>query len=59
MSPYAPRITTFKISPEKIRDVIGPGGKQINEIIDDTGVEIDIEDDGSVVINGKRMYSLR
>jgi len=50
MSPYAPRIIILKINPEKIRDVIGPGGKIINQIIDETGVEIDIEDDGSVFI---------
>lgn len=50
MSPYAPRITTLHINPEKIRDVIGPGGKMINQIIDETGVSIDIEDDGSVFI---------
>lgn len=50
LSPYAPRIITIKINPEKIRDVIGPGGKVINQIIDETGVEIDIEDDGSVFI---------
>ncbi|PIR94462.1 polyribonucleotide nucleotidyltransferase [Candidatus Falkowbacteria bacterium CG10_big_fil_rev_8_21_14_0_10_39_11] len=50
MSPYAPRIETIKISPDKIRDVIGPGGKMINEIIDKTGVAIDIEDDGTVFV---------
>ncbi len=50
MSQYAPRIITLKISPDKIRNVIGPGGKIINEIIDETGVQIDIEDDGSVFI---------
>jgi len=50
MSPYAPRIITMHIDPEKIRDVIGPGGKIINEIIDETGVSIDIEDDGTVFI---------
>lgn len=50
LSPYAPRIIILKINPEKIRDVIGPGGKIINQIIDETGVEIDIEDDGSVFI---------
>ncbi len=50
LSPYAPRIVQMKINPEKIRDVIGPGGKMINEIIDATGVSIDIEDDGSVFI---------
>jgi len=50
MSPYAPRITIIKINPDKIRDVIGPGGKVINEIIEKTGVEIDIEDDGTVFV---------
>ncbi|KKP65025.1 MAG: Polyribonucleotide nucleotidyltransferase [Candidatus Moranbacteria bacterium GW2011_GWF2_34_56] len=50
MSPYAPRIITIQINPEKIRDVIGPGGKVINEIIDETGVQIDIEDSGLVFI---------
>jgi polyribonucleotide nucleotidyltransferase len=50
LSPYAPRIITLHINPEKIRDVIGPGGKMINQIIDETGVSIDIEDDGSVFI---------
>ena len=50
LSPYAPRIETIKIDPEKIRDVIGPGGKTINSIIDETGVSIDIEQDGRVMI---------
>ena len=50
LSPYAPRIITLHINPDKIRDVIGPGGKMINQIIDETGVSIDIEDDGSVFI---------
>jgi polyribonucleotide nucleotidyltransferase len=50
LSKYAPRIISFKINPDKIRDVIGPGGKIINKIIADTGVKIDIEDDGSVFI---------
>jgi len=53
LSPYAPRITTFKIDPDKIREVIGPGGKVINEIIAQTGVTIDIEDDGLVMITSK------
>lgn len=53
LSPYAPRITTLRINPEKIRDVIGPGGKIINEIIAETDVAIDIEDDGLVLITGK------
>lgn len=50
LSAYAPRIISFRIDPDKIRDVIGPGGKVINEIIDKTGVTIDIEDDGLVMI---------
>ena len=50
LSPYAPRILTFTIHPDKIRDVIGSGGKTINKIIADTGVKIDIEDDGTVYI---------
>ncbi len=48
LSKYAPRIVSFKINPDKIRDVIGPGGKVIRKIIEDTGVTIDIEDDGTV-----------
>jgi len=52
LSPYAPRITSFRINQEKIRDVIGPGGKVINEIIDETGVSIDIENDGLVYVCG-------
>ncbi len=50
MSPLAPRIVTVKINPEKIRDVIGPGGKMINKIQDETGATIDIEQDGTVTI---------
>jgi len=50
LSPYAPRIYTLRIDPEKIGDVIGPKGKIINEIIDTTGVAIDIEDDGLVLV---------
>jgi len=50
LSKYAPRILTLQIDPEKIRDVIGPGGKIIKKIIDETGVKIDIEDDGLVMI---------
>jgi len=50
LSPYAPRITTFTIAPDKIKDVIGPGGKVINKIIDETGVSIDIDDDGLVMV---------
>ena len=50
LSPFAPRIITMKINPDKIRDVIGPGGKIIKKIIDETGVSIDIQDDGNVFI---------
>ena len=50
LSKYAPRIITLQIKPDKIRDVIGPGGKVIKSIIDQTGVKIDIEDDGKVFI---------
>jgi polyribonucleotide nucleotidyltransferase len=48
LSPYAPRIITIEINPEKIREVIGPGGKVINKITAETGVKIDIEQDGRV-----------
>jgi polyribonucleotide nucleotidyltransferase len=50
LSPYAPRIWTIKIRPEKIREVIGPGGKVIKGIVEQTGVKIDIEDSGIVKI---------
>ena len=50
LSKYAPKITTTKIKVDKIKDVIGPGGKTINKIIDETGVKIDIQEDGNVFI---------
>lgn len=50
LSKYAPKIITFEIDPEKIREVIGSGGKVINKIISETGVKIDIEDDGQVFL---------
>lgn len=50
LSPFAPRIITMKIDPDKIRDVIGPGGKIINKIIAETNVKIDIDDDGKIFI---------
>jgi polyribonucleotide nucleotidyltransferase len=50
LSAYAPRIITFEIDPDRIRDVIGPGGKMIRKIVEETGAEIDIEDDGRVFI---------
>ncbi len=57
MSPYAPRIIVMHINPDKIRNVIGTGGKIINEIIDETGVQIDIEDDGSIFITAEEAGS--
>ncbi len=51
LSKYAPKIITFNIDPEKIGDVVGKSGKTINKIIDETGVKIDIEDDGRVYIS--------
>lgn len=50
LSPYAPRIIQTMVDPDKIRDIIGPGGKIIKKIIEETGVEIDIEDNGRVLI---------
>jgi polyribonucleotide nucleotidyltransferase len=50
LSPYAPRIITMHINPDKIRDVIGPGGKMIKQITEDTGAKIDIEDSGVIYI---------
>lgn len=50
MSPYAPRVEAIQINPEKIREVIGKGGETINKIIAETGAEIDIKDDGTVMI---------
>ena len=64
MSKYAPKIFTMQILPEKIREVIGPGGKVINKIIDETGVKIDTFDDGRIAItadsrkNGERAIEM-
>jgi len=52
ISKYAPKIEMIKINPDKIRDVIGSGGKVINKIIDETGVKIEIEEDGRVIVGG-------
>ena len=52
VSKYAPKITTLQINPDKIRDVIGSGGKVINKIIAETGVKIDIDDTGKVFVGG-------
>ncbi|MEM5787413.1 MAG: polyribonucleotide nucleotidyltransferase [Syntrophobacteraceae bacterium] len=50
LSPYAPRLVTIQINPDKIRDVIGPGGKMIRSIVAETGAKIDIDDSGRVVV---------
>ena len=57
LSPYAPRIISLQIDPDKIRTVIGPGGKTINKIIAETGVKIDINDEGLVYIASPDMDS--
>ena len=58
-SPYAPRIEIVKINPDKIRELIGPGGKVINEIIDKTEVAIDIEDDGTVFVTSENLDNMK
>lgn len=57
LSKYAPRIITMQVDPDKVRDVIGPGGKVIKKIIADTGVKIDTEDDGRIYIYATDMES--
>ncbi len=59
LSKYAPKIVTMRINPDKIRDVIGAGGKVITKIIDETGVKIDIEQDGEVFIAGTDMDMIK
>jgi len=54
LSPFAPKILTIQINPEKIREVIGPGGKIINEIIEKCGVSIDIEDSGKIFVTAEK-----
>jgi len=54
LSPFAPRIYTLQINPDKIREVVGPGGKVINEIIRETGVAIDIEPTGLIFVIGEK-----
>ena len=58
LSPYAPKILTMSINPEKIGDVIGKQGKTINSIIEETGVKIDIDDNGTVSISGTNLPDL-
>ena len=59
LSPYAPRMYRLQIDPQKIGTVIGPGGKMIRSIIEETGATIDIEDDGSVFIGAANDESRR
>ena len=59
LSPYAPRIITMQIDPDKIRTVIGPGGKTINRIIAETGVKIDIDDTGLIYIAAPDMETAK
>ena len=58
VSTFAPRMTTMKINREKIREVIGPGGKVIREICETTGAKVDIDDDGNITIAGQDGQSL-
>jgi len=50
LSPYAPKITTITVNPDKIRDIIGPGGKMIKKIVEETGAKIDVDDSGKVFV---------
>ncbi|MBC6415399.1 MAG: polyribonucleotide nucleotidyltransferase [Bdellovibrionales bacterium] len=59
LSTYAPRIEMLKINPDKIREVIGSGGKTINSITEETGVKIDIEDDGTLFISSPNLKGLK
>ena len=59
VSTYAPKIVTTNINPDKIKDVIGPSGKMINKIIEETGVKIDIEDDGTVFVSAVDLDSVK
>jgi len=59
LSPHAPRIEVLNIPPEKIRDVIGSGGKTINSITEQTGVKIDIKDDGTLFISSQNLEGLK
>ena len=58
LSPYAPRVKSMKIPVDKIREVIGTGGKMVNKIIEETGVVIDIKDDGGVFITSPDLESI-
>ena len=58
LSPYAPRVKIIQIAVDKIREVIGPGGKMVNKIIDETGVQIDIHDDGNIFVTSPNLESI-
>jgi polyribonucleotide nucleotidyltransferase len=58
LSPYAPRVKTLKIAVDKIREVIGTGGKVVNKIIEETGVEIDIHDDGQIFVTSRNVEGI-
>lgn len=59
LSPYAPKIAVLRVAPDKIREIIGPGGKTIHQIIEKTNVSIDIEPDGTVYVSGKDSENLK
>ncbi|MBQ6976221.1 MAG: polyribonucleotide nucleotidyltransferase, partial [Selenomonadaceae bacterium] len=59
LSPYAPRVMTMKIPVDKIREVIGTGGKVVNKIIEETGVTIDIEDDGNIFVTSQDVDGIK
>ncbi len=58
LSPYAPRVRIVQVPVDKIREVIGPGGKVVNKIIDETGVQIDIHDDGNIFVTSPDLESI-
>ena len=58
LSPYAPRVRTIKVPIDKIREVIGTGGKMVNRIIDETGVDVDIHDDGQVFVTSRNVEGI-
>ena len=58
LSPYAPRVRTIKIAVDKIREVIGTGGKVVNKIIEETGVEIDIHEDGQIFVTSRNVEGI-
>jgi polyribonucleotide nucleotidyltransferase len=58
LSPYAPKMKMIKINPERIGEVIGPGGKIIRRIIEETGADVNVEDDGSITLTGPTLESV-